>query len=317
MRVKKFIEFVKENLQNQSIGEWIESVVKDDEYMLNLISQYTQEIEPSVRLANAIDILPEFEKNELYQKIKDHLDGIEQSQDIDVIASVDSSEILENLQAGKNVFKSFLKLITALGLKEHQPDWNKTPDVFLIYFLFENVDVEKFKLIAQRFKSIQMFVDSMDYTSNVCDLYFGIKTDMTFEYGIKSDVFIPIGNFKVNKSSYNWLMLLNSVSAAPLKRQLVDLDLDKILLFSKIKTSMQSYQPGYSEKKSTPQMHGDVLTFGYYGVGKWDNGKLDVGEFENIKNNFKTWLSKFKWSEKILVSVTNNSFWVYFNFKLK
>ena len=59
------------------------------------------------------------------------------------------------------------------------------------------------------------------------------------------------------------------------------------------------------------------MTFGYYGVGKWDNGKLDVGEFENIKNNFKIWLSKFKWSEKILVSVTNNSFWVYFNFKLK
>ena len=317
MKIKKYLDFLKENIEEQSIGQWIESVASDDEYLLNLISHYTQEIDPSVRLANAIDILPEFEKNELYKKIKDHLDGVQQPQDIDVIASVDSNEILESVQAGKNVLKSFLKIITALGLKEHKPDWQNTPDDFLIYFLFENVDFGKFKSISSRFKSVEFLVNTIDYSVNTCHLYFGIKTDMTFEYGVKTDVVTPLGMFKLNKSTFDWLMLLDSVSAAPLKRQLIDLDINKLLMFSKIKKEMLNWNPGYSEKKSKPQIQNDVITFGYYGVGKWDNGKLDSGEFENIKNNFKTWLSKFKWSEKILVSVTNNSFWVYFNFKLK
>lgn len=317
MKLKRFEQFVSGSTEDQSIGEWIESVSKEDEYLLNLISHYTQEVDPSVRLANAIDILDNFEKQELYHKIKDHLEGNKQPQSVDIIASVDTEDMLENVQGGKNIFQSFLKVITALGLKEHQPDWNKTPQDFLIYFLYENVDVEKFKFVASRFKSIEMFVSSMDYTQNTCHLYFGIKTNGMFEYGVKSDTVIPFGAFRLNKSTYNWLMLLNLVSAAPLKRQLIDLDINKISLFSKIKETMNSFTPGYSEKKSIPQIHGDVITFGYYGVGKWDNGKLDSGEFENIKNNFKTWLSKFKWSEKILVSVTNNSFWVYFNFKLK
>ena len=315
MKIKKYIEFILESQESQSIGEWIESVA--DDYVLNLVSQYTQDVEPSVRLSNAIDILPDFEKEELSKKVKDYINGVEQSQDVDMVASVNSGELLENVQAGRNVFKSFLKLLTAMGLKEHQPDWSKTPQDFLIYFLFENVDMSNLKMFASRFKSLDLFINSIDYNVNICQLYFGIKTDLTFEYGVKTDVVTPIGSFKMNKSSYNWIMLLDSLSSAPLKRQLIDLDINRLSLFSKIKTSMSGWNPGYAEKKSTPQITGDVISFGYYGVGKWDNGKLDEGEFENIKNNFKTWLSKFKWSEKILVSVTNNSFWVYFNFKLK
>jgi hypothetical protein len=315
MRIKKYIEFIFEGQSQDSVGKWIESI--SDDYILNLVSQYTQDVDPSVRLSNAIDILDEFQKEELYQKVKEYIDGTEEPKEIEVIASVNSNEIFENLQAGKNVFKSFLKLLTAMGLKEHQPDWNKTPQDFLIYFLFENVDMSKLKAISSRFKSLDMLINSIDYTVNVCDLYFGIKTDLTFEYGVKTDTISPIGIFKVNKSTHNWLMLLDSVSAAPLKRQLSDLTLSKLQIFSKIKQEMSNWNPGYSEKKSIPQISNDVITFGYYGIGKWDNGKLDSGEFENIKTNFKTWLSKFKWSEKILVSVTNNSFWVYFNFKIK
>lgn len=315
MRIKKYIDFILESQESQSIGEWIESVA--DDYVLNLVSQYTQDIDPSIKLSNSIDILQDFERKELSKKVKDYIDGVQQPQNVDMVASVDSGELLENVQAGRNVFKSFLKLLTAMGLKEHQPDWSKTPQDFLIYFLFENVDMANLKMFAGRFKSLDLFINSIDYNVNTSQLYFGIKTDLTFEYGVKTDVVTPIGSFKMNKSTYNWILLLDSPSSAPLKRQLVDLDINKLLLFSKIKTSMSNWNPGYTEKKSAPQITGDVISIGYYGVGKWDNGKLDEGEFENIKNNFKTWLSKFKWSEKILVSVTNNSFWVYFNFKLK
>ncbi|MEN6292179.1 MAG: hypothetical protein ABFD07_09245 [Methanobacterium sp.] len=133
MKIKKYIEFILESQESQSIGGWIESVA--DDYVLNLVSQYIQDVEPSVRLSNAIDILPDFEKEELSKKVKDYIGGVEQPQDVDMVAIVDSGELLENLQAGRNVFKSFLKLLTAMGLKEHQPDWSKTPQEFLIYFL--------------------------------------------------------------------------------------------------------------------------------------------------------------------------------------
>ena len=33
-----------------------------------------------------------------------------------------------------------------------------------------------------------------------------------------------------------------------------------------------------------------VISFGYFGVGRWDNGKIDEGELMNIKNNFTTYL---------------------------
>jgi hypothetical protein len=35
-----------------------------------------------------------------------------------------------------------------------------------------------------------------------------------------------------------------------------------------------------------------VITFGYFGLGKWDNGKIDEDEFLNIKSKFSTWVSK-------------------------
>ena len=88
-------------------------------------------------------------------------------------------------------------------------------------------------------------------------------------------------------------------------------------LFCKIKTEMKKFIPGQSEKKMNPQINGDVITFGYYGIGKWNNGKMDNVDLENVKNNFKTFLSKYKWSEKVQVSVTSNQFWIYLNIKLK
>lgn len=188
MRIKKYNQFIKENLSQESIGEWIESVAKDDDYLLNIISQYTQDVDPTVRLSNAINVLDQSQQEEIRKRVQDHLDGVEEPKDVDVSANVDAGELMESAQiSGKNVFKSFLKAITALGLKEHKPDWNNTPESFLIYFLFENVDVAKLKVILNRFKSLSMYIDSIDYTQNICHLYFGIKTDMTFEYGFKTD----------------------------------------------------------------------------------------------------------------------------------
>ena len=81
---------------------------------------------------------------------------------------------------------------------------------------------------------------------------------------------------------------------------------------------MDKFQPGHYEQKMSPIVYENrIITFGYYGVGKWDNGILDEGELMNIKQNIKTFLSKFRWSDKIQVSVFPKTFWVYINIKLK
>jgi hypothetical protein len=80
---------------------------------------------------------------------------------------------------------------------------------------------------------------------------------------------------------------------------------------------MVDFNPGYHEKRSYPTINDRVISFGYYGVGKWDNGKLDEGEYMNIKNNFTTWVISKKWGGKVLVSVKPQSFWLYIHIKLK
>ena len=80
---------------------------------------------------------------------------------------------------------------------------------------------------------------------------------------------------------------------------------------------MKDFRPGYSEKSLFPILRDRIFTFGYYGVGRWDNGVLDEGELMNIKNNLRTFLSKYKWSEKVMINVNPDRFWVYINIKLK
>ena len=318
--IKKYLEFIKEDFEGfNSIGEYVENLAKDDEYALNIISQYTQDIDPTVRLANVINLLDKSTQDFIIKMIKNHKNGTEEQKEPVVTAYTDANLLEANeVLAGKNLFKCYLKVFTALGLKDTKPDWEKTPESFLIYFKTGLVDVNVVKSVMARYRQFDTFINEINYTHNECQLYFGIKCDSTFEYGIGTeDQIIPIGKFKLTKGILNWILTLDSPSAINLKRELLHLDISKIALFCKIKNEMKNFIPGSSEKKMNPQINGDIITFGYYGIGKWDNGKMDAGELENVKNNFKTFLSKYKWAERVQVSVTSNQFWLYLNIKLK
>jgi hypothetical protein len=160
-------------------------------------------------------------------------------------------------------------------------------------------------------------LDLIDYGKKECGLYFGIKCDGTFEYGIAYDKLNPIGQFKITSSIVKWIITLESKSAASLKKEIVNLSSNDIILLGKIKNDMKDFKPGYFEKESKPTISDKVISFGYYGVGKWDNGKLDEGELMNIKNNFSSWVMSKKWGQKVLISVKPHSFWLYLSIKLK
>ena len=320
--LKRYLEFIKEDYNGfHSLGEWVESLISD-EYVRNIVARYTKESDPSVDLSNAINILDDKTQQEIKSQIDSYLqNGIEEKEP-QFLVSTDIEQLTESLVeditiAGKGIFTSFLKSLTSLGQKEAQPYWEKCPQDFLIYYYYPNLQSESVKQIFSRFKSLTRYIDLIDYQKNEVDLYFGIKCDGEFEYGLHYENNHPIGKFKLSQSAIKWICQLDSKSAFSLKKELVNLTYADILTFGKIKSDMASFQPGYFEKKLSPSIKDRVISFGYYGIGRWDNGKLDEGEFQNIKNNFTTWLLSKRWGSKVLISVKPMSFWVYLHIKLK
>ena len=318
MIIKRYLQFINED-ENTSLGQWISSLI-EDEYVRNIVARYTQEIDPSIDLENAINLLDKRTQLEIKEQIEEYLQkGIEEKQP-DILTSTDTEQLWESeiTVAGKGMFASFLKSLTALGQKDCLPNWEKTSNDFLFYYNFSNLQSEIVKSVFMRFKSLSRYLDLVDYQQNEVSLYFGIKCDGNFEYGICYDNLLPIGQFKLNQSVIKWILSLESKSAFSLKKELVNLTYSDILILGQIKRDIGTFNPGYFEKKLFPQIKDRVFSFGFYGVGKWDNGQLDQGEFMNIKNNFTTWLISKKWGGKVLISVPQpKSFWFNLHIKLK
>jgi len=272
--IKKYNQFISESFSKEihhSIGEYIEQLAKNDEYVQMIVSQITDKIEPHIRLSNAVNLLDDLKKVELLKRVENYLNGVEGSTDVSATVDINSLEKEESIKEsyGKNVLTTFFKCLTALGYKENSQETKEIPQEFLVYFKFPEIDSQKLKSIFNRFKSLQSI--QIDYTNPTTSLYFGIKC----------------------------------------------VNFEDIQLMSKIKLEMEKFNPGYFEQKIAPQINDRLIIFGYYGVGKWDNGQLDLGEFENIKSNLKSFLIKYKWSEKIQLNIVPSKFWVYIQIKLK
>lgn len=327
MLIKKYLDFISES-NDLNLGQWVDSLSNDPQ-IGRIVNKYISDdegiyggdsIDPQINLSNAINLLPQKTKDEIKQQIDDYLErGIEEK-DPDILVSTETEDLLESVEitkAGKGVFQSFLKSLTALGQKESQPNWENTPNEFLLYYQFTDLNAIDVKSIFSRFKSLTTYLDLIDYSKNEVGLYFGVLSSGDFEYGILYDTKIPIGHFKLSQSVVKWITALESKSAQSLKREIVNMNYSDIITLGLIKNDMSQYNPGYFEKRLEPQIKEGVISFGFYGIGRWDNGKLDDGEYQNIKTNFTNWLMTKKWGSKVLISVKPQSFWLYFHIKLK
>jgi len=317
--IKKYSQFISESFSvedHHSLGEYIEKLAENDKFIQMIVGQMTGDIDVSIRMSNAINLLDDLEKVELLKRVENHLNGVEGEVSVSATVDLETVEPNEINEAyGKSVLNTFFKCLTALGFKDSTPQTNEVPTEFLMFFKLSGVESSKIEGVFQRFKSLQSI--NVDYSRPTMGLYFGIKCDGLFEYGYYYDDLLPIGQFKLTKSIYNKIRLTELKSASGLKKILVNLNFEDIVLMSKIKIEMDKFNPGYFEQKMVPQINERTMTFGFYGVGKWDNGQLDAGEFENVKSNLKMFLSKYKWSEKIMISVQPSKFWVYIQIKLK
>lgn len=320
MAIKRYLEFIKEDYSEfDSIGEWVESLYQD-EYVKNIVNRYIGEVTSDIRLANAINILDERDQKDIKQQIEKYQqEGIEEKEPI-IAASTDLETLTESeiTKAGRGIFHSFLKTLTALGQKEKTSEIERCPNNFLLFYLYDNLDANLVKQVFSRFQSLVPYLEYIDYGKNETGLYFGVKCDGELEYGVSyDDNFTPFGSFKLNQTVIKWLNNIEAKSAFALKKELVNLSYSDIITLGKAKSDMIQYNPGYHEKRLKPELKDRVMSFGYQGIGKWDNGKLDESELANLKSNFVTWLLSKNWGSKVLISVKANSYWLYIHIKLK
>jgi len=314
--IKKYNQYINESFNGfKTIGEYIESISKDNDYALNIISQYTKDIDPTVRLANAINLLPKSTQELIVKLITDEKMDKGETNNPDVI----SHTIMEsNSSGGKHIFQCFLKSVSALGQKNWKINWKSTKDNSLALFETDILDPEDVMSVLSRFVYFKMSLNKIGDFNTFMKLYLDIKTDGTFDYGLMSESNkFSLGSFVINKSTLNSILTSELKSAQSIKKFLVSLDLNKIKLLGEIKSAMKSFFPGTSENKSNPTINGDIISYGYQGLGKWDNNQIDGGEIENIKTNFKSFLMQYKWSDKVQFSVTPSDHWVFLNIKLK
>jgi hypothetical protein len=317
--IRKYFDFIIESNDRKNIGEYVEKEYGDDEYALSIISQYTKDIDPTIRLSNAFNMIPEDTQDLILDLIKRHREG-ESPEPAEVTTYTDVNLSESSEQSGKNIFRCFLKVMTALGFKDIATDWASAPDDYLIFFRTTPMDTMVVKTTMSRYSYFDRFINSVDYTHNECRLYYGIKCDGTFGYGISTDdQTIQMGLFLITKGIFNWLVTLDSPSAKNLKREIIPLDSAKISLMGKIKSEMSKFDFGIpNSSKMKPEIVDGIITFGYKGIGGWKDGVLNPEDLDSMKKSIKNFLSRYRWSEKIQVSVSvGNDFWILIRVRIK
>lgn len=304
--IKKYLEYIIESeVTMDSLGEYISKLAEDDKEIRNIVSHFTEEIDQSVDMQNAIDVLDDNDKVQLLKKVEAYQSGEEG--EVDTVNS--HVELIEEAY-GKGVFNSFLKCLTALGLKDNKPETQNVPGQYLIFFRFEEVPFEKVRSVFNRFKSLQ----PVQFDGANVTLFFGLKTSMTIDYGVNKTI---IGSFKLSKGTFNSIKNSKLKSLSGFNKSMSELDINDIKLMSKVKDLMSDFNPGYSSQKSSPVVNGRILSIGWHGYGSWSQGVVDNNDIDELKNKLKSHLSKARWSDKVQMSVNADNFWVYTHIKLK
>jgi len=319
--ISKFNTFVAENFSDYdgTLGQYIGGLAKSDERVAEIVASYTKETDQSVDIVNAIDVLSDTIKVSLLKNVEKHINDEEAEVKVSTSSTdepaVDTEYIepLDESYGGKGLFSSFLKCLTALGFKDNKVS-SDTPSNFLYIFRFIGKSASEVQQVFNRYKSLQKVKLEEGKTYS---LYYGLRTDGMMEYGTYINEMEPIGEFKLGKRDFNKFKTTELKSLSGFKRLTVDMDYNDNVLFLKLKQVMSDFDPGKIQTKMPPFINGRIMTFGYYGYGTWSSGNISPQDLENIKNEIKDYLSKYKWTEKCMIGVTAKNFWVYINIKLK
>ena len=146
--IKKYNQFISESENKNSLGEYIESLAQNDKYIQMIVGQMTGDINPSIRLSNAVNLLDDLTKVELLKRVENYLNGVEGETHVAATIDAETVEPTETIEEsyGKGVLNTFFKCLTALGFKDNTPQTNEIPSEFLIFFKFTGVESSKIQV---------------------------------------------------------------------------------------------------------------------------------------------------------------------------
>jgi len=304
------MKFISENLAQE-----IENLAKSSDYARKVVAEFISDIDSDVRIYNAVSTLSPKTQQTILRMIHDEN---KEAEPVEALPITDINYNESQQIGGRNLFKCFLKIVSALGQKNCEVKWESVPDDYLVVYTTDILDWENTSDIMSRYEFFEDISQAYQSENSSCKLFWGLKNDMNVEYGIlMNKKIINLGSFLLTQGTYNFLMTLDLKSAQNFKKFLVSLDLKRLNILSKIKLAMVDFFPGQTDSKLKPNISNEIITYSYQGLGKWDNGILDSGEIENIKNNFRQFISQYKWSGDIQFSITNSNNWVFINLKLK
>ena len=85
--LKKYLQFIKENIadienKHHSIGEWVESLCKENKEILKLVQPHLTYHNPTVRIANTINVMESQDKDYIYKIVNNYLSNKGRKTDI-------------------------------------------------------------------------------------------------------------------------------------------------------------------------------------------------------------------------------------------
>jgi hypothetical protein len=330
-RILKYTEFMKESMVNildkkwHSLGEYVEYIgklvpeEKTDRFM-QILGKYLNGTSADIRVANSVNLLPEVDQKLLVTDLRNEFDIKESVETAgnDLIKDIKNS----TTPNGKWALNSFLKVISALGIKDLTVSKKQEPD-FVWYYDVKNINHDVLSNVLERFPSLHWAITLLgkveDNKSTKFGIYFGIKKgDIKFEYGIlMGEKMCLVGEFQLSTGNINYIKELKNSNLKHLQKQLENIDYSKLKLVIKIIGDMEKFKPEFFIEKSMPKIENDIITMGYYVPDFFYKGVIKKEEFLSEKERFNLFILNNSWKSKVIYSVKENGLWIFYNVKIK
>lgn len=308
---------VTHNIEDSSIpnapDETIEKSHIIDHYRKTKDNQVEKNIDTDIRIANAINLMNEYDQMLLVNKIEKTF-GISENTKFEL------NDTKNTTLLGKSGFNSFLKAVTALSLPDIESDKDNCPNDFFNIFVSEKLNREKLLRVFKRFKSMVDIHDVISDSNDAIRVYFGLKFDVKLfvEYGvILGETRYEVGEYKLTKKYWEMLKERDNKYLKKLQKQISSIDISDLKKLMNIKSDITNFSPGYFHEKSNPYIEDNMLVQGYYGSGEWNSGSISEESLSIIKKELKKWVSSNKWAKEVLFKAYPDKFWVWVNIKIK
>lgn len=299
----RLIRFNEMITQGETLGQMITREIENDPGLTSFITPYTKDIPQHIDLANAIDISDDQTKIHILRTLREYKGEM----DTEVQVFTTDTELVSE-SAGKGIFNTFLKTLTSLGHKNNTQSLD-IPQGFIIFFEFPT-DSGKLKEVFGRFRSLS------ESDTDKSHLYYGIRSDLTLEYGTGSvQDTTPIGSFTLTKGVFDKLLSSPALALSGFKEVFKELSYSDFSLICSLHRKMESFNP--TGTKSAPTVKNRTYVLSFKGFGLWENGVQSRDQLESFMNLIKSHLVGFPKRENFRVKMVANDYWTSVVFILK